>query len=113
MATAKLILCASNQRLIAGVWFGTKLHYFETFNNHEEGYEAFDQFLKKHHQVNVYMIADAIEEEYRLESLPHTTGSARAELLERKLNQFNRNNLFRTAHFINQDKDKRRDDNFL
>jgi len=63
--------------------------------------------------MNAYLIADAIEEEYRLESLPHTSGNARAELLERKLNQFNRNNLFRTAHFINQDKDKRKDDNFL
>lgn len=113
MAAAKLILCASNQRLIAGIWYGTKLHHFETFDNHEQGYEAFDQCLKKYPQVNVYMIADAIEEEYRLESLPHTTGSTRAELLERKLNQFNRNNLFRTAHFIQQDKDKRRDDQFL
>lgn len=113
MAISKLILCASNHHLTAGVWFGTRLHYYETFANTESGYQAFDAFIKKNARMNVYLIADAIEEEYRLESLPHTTGGARAELLERKLNQFNRNNLFRTAHFINQDKDKRRDDNFL
>lgn len=113
MAISKLILCASNQRLTAGVWFGTRLHYYETFSNNEVGYQAFDAFIKKNPNMNAYLIADAIEEEYRLESLPHTTGNARAELLERKLNQFNRNNLFRTAHFINQDKDKRKDDNFL
>lgn len=113
MAISKLILCASNQRLIAGVWFGTKLHHYEIFENNEDGYDAFDAFIKINNHLNAYLIADAVEEEYRLESLPHTSGRARAELLERKLNQFNRNNLFRTAHFINQDKDKRRDDNFL
>lgn len=113
MAISKLILCASNQRLVAGVWFGSKLHHYETFENDEDGYDAFDAFIKINNHLNVYLIADAVEEEYRLESLPHTSGRARTELLERKLNQFNRNNLFRTAHFINQDKDKRRDDNFL
>lgn len=113
MAIAKLILCASNHHLTAGVWYGTRLHYYETFANSEDGYQAFDAFIQRNAKMNVYLIADAIEEEYRLESLPHTSGGARAELLERKLNQFNRNNLFRTAHFINQDKDKRRDDNFL
>lgn len=113
MAISKLILCASNHHLTAGVWFGTRLHYYETFANTEGGYQAFDAFIKENAKMNVYLMADAVEEEYRLERLPHTSGSARIELLERKLNQFNRNNLFRTAHFINQDKDARRDDNFL
>ncbi|MGV3582666.1 MAG: hypothetical protein ACO1N8_10190 [Methylophilus sp.] len=113
MAISKLILCASNQRLIAGVWYGTRLHHYEVFENNENGYDAFDAFVKVNNSLNIYLIADAIEEEYRLESLPHTTGHARTEFIERKLNQFNRNNLFRTAHFINQDKDKRREDNFL
>jgi hypothetical protein len=113
MAISKLILCASNHHLTAGVWFGTRLQHYETFANSEAGYQAFDTFIKQNPNMNAYLIADAVEEEYRLESLPHTTGKARAELLERKLNQFNRNNLFRTAHFIHQDKDKRRDDHFL
>lgn len=113
MAISKLILCASNHHLTAGVWFGTRLQHYETFANSEAGYQAFDAFIKHNPNMNAYLIADAVEEEYRLESLPHTTGKARAELLERKLNQFNRNNLFRTAHFIQQDKDKRRDDHFL
>jgi hypothetical protein len=113
MAISKLILCASNHHLTAGVWFGSRLHYYQAFLNNEEGYAAFDTFIKSHHQLNVYLIADAIEEEYRLETLPHTTGSARAEMLERKLNQFNRNNLFRSAHFIQQEQDKRRNDHYL
>ena len=113
MAISKLILCASNQRLIAGVWYGTRLHHYEVFENNENGYDAFDAFVKVNNSLNIYLIADAVEEEYRLESLPHTAGRARTEFIERKLNQFNRNNLFRTAHFINQDKDKRREDNFL
>lgn len=113
MAISKLILCASNNHLIAGVWYGTRLQTYETFDNTEQGYAAFEVFIRNHQNLNAYMIADAIEEEYRLETLPHTAGNARKEILERKLNQFNRNNLFRAAHFISQDKDKRRDDNFL
>lgn len=113
MAISKLILCVSNNHLIAGVWNGARLQTYEIFPTGEQGYADFEAFVRNHQNLSAYMIADAIEEEYRLESLPHTTGYARKELLERKLNQFNRNNLFRAAHFIGQDKDKRRDDNFL
>lgn len=113
MAISKLILCVSSNHLIAGAWHGTRLQTFETFHNNEQGYSDFETFVRSYQNLNAYMIADAIEEEYRLETLPHTSGSARKEILERKLNQFNRNNLFRAAHFIGQDKDKRRDDNFL
>jgi hypothetical protein len=113
MAISKLILCVSNNHLIAGVWNGSRMQTFETFENNAQGYGDFEVFVKSYQNLNAYMIADAIEEEYRLETLPHTSGGARKELLERKLNQFNRNNLFRVAHFIGQDKDKRRDDNFL
>lgn len=113
MAATKLILCASNQSVTVGVWSGVRLQVYETFENNEEGIEAFEVFIQRYQTAKYYVIADAYEEEYRLESLPHTSGTAKKELLERKLNQFNRNNLFRAAHFINQDKDKRRDDNYL
>jgi hypothetical protein len=69
--------------------------------------------LSKNPDINVYVIVDAIEEDYKLEALPHTTGNARKEIVERKLSQFNRNSTYRTAHYINRDTDKRKDDNFL
>jgi hypothetical protein len=109
----KLILCVTNTSLTAGLWHGTKLQSYIVFKNQDEDHTAFSQFLTQHGNINIYLIVDAIEEDYRLESLPHTTGNARRQIVERKLNQFNRNSKYRTAHFINRATDKRKDDNFI
>ncbi len=109
----KLILCANNNSLTAGVWHGTKLQNYAVFSNIDQDYTAFSEYLAQQPNINIYLIVDAVEEDYRLESLPHTTGRARVEIIERKLNQFNRSSVFRAAHFINRSTDKRKDDNFL
>ena len=109
----KLILCITNQSLTAGLWHGNKLQSYHVFKNQDEDHTAFSRYLARYPDVNVYLIVDAIEEDYKLEALPHTTGSARREIVERKLSQFNRNSIYRTAHFINRDTDKRKDDNFI
>jgi hypothetical protein len=109
----KLILCATNSGLTAGLWQGTKLQTYAVFSNTDQNYTAFSEYLAQHGNTNIYLIVDAVEEDYKLESLPHTTGGARREIVDRKLNQFNRNSLYRAAHFINRATDKRKDDNFL
>lgn len=109
----KIILCVTNQSLTAGLWHGTKLQSYKIFKNQDEDHTAFSQYMARYAGVNVYLIVDAIEEDYKLEALPHTTGNARREIVERKLSQFNRNSVYRTAHFINRDTDKRKDDNFI
>ncbi len=109
----KLILCATNSNLTAGLWYGTKLQTHAVFSNKDEDYTVFSEYLSQHGDTNIYLIVDAIEEDYKLESLPHTTGGARREIVERKLNQFNRNSVYRAAHFINRSTDKRKDDHFL
>jgi len=109
----KIVLCATADNLRAGIWYAGKLQGCQTFINHEDGHAAFAGFLQQHPFIPVYLIVDAVEEDYRLESLPHTSGAAKRELLTRKLNQFYRGLYYRTAHFISRDKDKRKDDNYL
>jgi len=109
----KLILCVTNTSLIAGLWHGTRLQSYTVFKNQDQDHTAFSQYLVQYRNVNIYLIVDAIEEDYKVESLPHTTGGARREIVDRKLNQFNRNSTYRVAHFINRATDKRKDDNFL
>lgn len=109
----KMILCASNTSLTAGIWHGNRLHSMQVFTNTEQGHTDFSAYLIKNHLPNIYLIANSIDEDYRVESLPHTTGKTRTEILQRKLNQFSRNAVYRTAHFINRDTDKRKDDHFL
>ena len=109
----KLILCATNQSLTAGLWHGANLQNYVVFSHSDANYSAFSEYLAQHIGTNIYLIVDAVEEDYKLETMPHATGSARREMVERKLNQFNRNSVYRAAHFINRSADKRKDDNFL
>lgn len=109
----KLVLCATSNSLLAGLWRAGKLQGSQAFNNDEAGHEAFAVFLKQYMSTPVYLMADAVEEDYRLESVPHATGVARKELITRKLNQFYRGLEYRTAHFVNRETDKRKDDKFL
>ena len=109
----KLVLCATSNSLLAGLWRAGKLQGSQAFNNDEAGHEAFATFLSQYKTTPVYLMADAVEEDYRLESIPHATGAARNELITRKLNQFYRGLEYRTAHFVNRETDKRKDDKFL
>lgn len=109
----KIVLCATADNLLAGVWHAGKLQGCQRFVNDEGGHASFAGFLQQYPSTPVYLIVDAVEEDYRLESLPHTTGAAKRELITRKLNQFYRGLYYRTAHFISRDKDKRKDDNYL
>lgn len=109
----RLVLCATAHSLLAGLWHAGKLQGSQTFANNATGHDEFAEFLQQYTATPVYLIADAVEEDYRLESVPHTTGAAKRELTLRKLNQFYRGLEYRTAHFINRDKDKRKDDRFL
>ena len=109
----RIVLCATAHNLLAGLWSAGKLQGNQVFTNDDGGHAAFTEFLQQHPATPVYLIADAVEEDYRLESLPHTSGGAKRELIERKLNQFYRGLEYRTAHFINRSPDKRKDDRFL
>ena len=101
------------KQLLVGVWVDGTFKGSQLFDANSEGYDAFDRFLQQYSHANLYLIADAVEEDYRVENIPHTSGGAKRELIDRKLNQFYRNLTYRTAHFIGREKDKRRDDKYL
>lgn len=109
----KIILCATAKQLVAGIWHADKLQQSLFFLHDESGQLAFKQWLMLYPDVPIHLIANAVEEDYRLEHLPHSSGREKRELITRKLNQFYRGLIFRTAHFIGREKDKRKDDLFL
>ena len=109
----KIVLCATSTRLTAGIWRLGKLQSYQVFQNEAQGYEDFRRYLENNPGIPLYLLADDVEEDFRLETLPHTSGNARREMVERKLNQVYRGTIYRAAHFINREKDKRRDDRFL
>lgn len=109
----RLILCATHDRLIAGRWRFGRLRGIEIFDNQPPGHLEFTEFLMQHHYIPTYLMVDALEEDFHLEVLPHTSGRSRKELLQRKLNQVYRNTTLKAAQFLNRERDKRRDDRFL
>ncbi|MEZ0231215.1 MAG: hypothetical protein ACAH12_00115 [Methylophilaceae bacterium] len=109
----KIILCVSGNQLTAGVWTLRKLQSFQVFEHTEQGKQDFGSFLQQYPNTKIHLLVDSVEEDYRLENLPHTFGGARRELVDRKLGQLYRNLVFRAAHFINREKTKRKDDRFL
>ena len=110
---SKIVLCAFPSRLTAGVWRMGRLATCEVFQNDEQGLNDFRKFLQRHKNTAIFLIADAVEEDYRIETAPHTYGKARTALLERKLGQIYRTTLYRAAQFVGREKSQRRDDIFL
>ncbi len=109
----KIVLFVTSHKATVGRWRMGKLVSCEDFANDEAGHDGFRRYLRQHTNIPIQLIVDAVEEDFRLESMPHASGRARAEMVERKLNQLYRNTTYRTAQFVGRETDKRRDDRFL
>ena len=110
---SRIVLCAFPNRLTAGVWRFGRLVSCVSYLNDEQGLDAFRVFLNRHKNIPISLVADAVEEDYRVESAPHTSGHTRKALLDRKLGQLYRNSVYRAAQHIGRGRELRRDDLFL
>ena len=108
-----LLICISAAQVSAAQWRGGRFANCTVFENDENGLNAFQGYLQQTQQMPVKMIVDAVEEDYRFESLPHSFGSDRAEMLTRKLKQHYRNTPYFSARPQGRDTGKRRDDRYL
>jgi len=109
----KLLVCVSAQHATAAHWRAGKIALLEQFAHDDAGLAAFRQFLTPHPRVPVFVMVDAVEEDYRFETLPHSWGSERAQMVARKLKQHYRNTPYIGAWLQGREPGKRRDDRFL
>jgi hypothetical protein len=109
----KLLVSVSANQVSAARWQGGRLGECTVFENSEEGLASFSGFLARAPMLTAHIMVDAVEEDYRFESLPHSFGSDRAEMIARKLKQHYRNSPFCSAHIQGRDSGKRRDDRYL
>jgi len=109
----KLLICVSAQQATAAHWRGGKIARLEEFAHDERGLGAFRDFLASYSNLPAFLMVDAVEEDYRLETLPHSWGSERAQMVTRKLKQHYRNTPFIGAWLQGREADKRRDDRYL
>ncbi|MDP2962055.1 MAG: hypothetical protein Q8N54_04795 [Sulfurimicrobium sp.] len=111
--TTKIIACVTTQGAIGSLFEHGKLGPCRQFPATESGQRDFGELLHAHPTAPVYLMIDSVEEDYHAELLPHVSGSARHELLQRKLKQLYRNTPYCTAWIQGRDSGKRRDDRYL
>jgi hypothetical protein len=109
---ARTLLFLSADSFHASIWNGGKLGAPQSFSNDADGREQFSHYLKRHRNPT-YLLVDVIEEDFRLETVPHLIGPAKRELLERKFEQFYRGSPFRQATLLHRQEEGRRDDEML
>ncbi|MGZ8154239.1 MAG: hypothetical protein ACXW2I_07410 [Burkholderiales bacterium] len=109
----KLLVCVSAQRATAAFWRSGSIARLEQFAGDERGLADFREFLAPHPNTPVYMMVDAVEEDYRFETLPHSFGRERGQMVARKLKQHYRNTPYMGAWLQGRETGKRRDDRYL
>lgn len=109
---SRILVCVSAAGASVAHWRG-KIVDCARFDDDEAGHAAFQKFLAAFRVAPVYVAVDTVDEDYRFETLPHTSGSDRKQLLERKLKQLYRNTPYFSATLQERDKGKRKDDRFL
>jgi hypothetical protein len=109
----KILICVSARQLTAAHWLGHRLTDCRKFSNDDDGIAAFEEFLTPFGGTPAYFIVDAVEEDYRLETLPHALGPDRREMVRRKLRLLYRNTPYTTAWLLGRDTGRRRDDRYL
>lgn len=109
----KLFFSISAQDLRAAYKRRGKLIDCGVFINSPLGWQEFNRFLADYSGVPAFIMVNAVEEDYRVEVLPHTQGRARKALIDRKLAQMFRNHPYRAALIQGQQTTQRREDVFL
>ncbi|HKA39327.1 MAG TPA: hypothetical protein VKD25_06140 [Burkholderiales bacterium] len=109
----KLLIAISGQGANAARWRSGRIVETRSFPSNEAGQTGFKDFLTGFSNIPVYIVVDAIEEDYRFETLPHAFGRDRADMVNRKLRQHYRNTPYMSATLLGRDAGKRRDDRYL
>ena len=109
----KLLVSISALQVSVASWRGGRLSACSVFENSEPGLESFKGHLERGPNLPACVMVDAVEEDYRFESLPHSFGSDRTEMITRKLKQHYRSTPYCSARMQGRDPGKRRDDRYL
>jgi hypothetical protein len=109
----KQFLYLSNDHLIAVVWSRGAAASEQAFAATPAGRNEFAEYLQNAAPLPTYLLTDLIEEDFRLDTVPHVNARDRKTMLERKLQQLYRTTPYRLANVIGRLSEGRRDDEVL
>lgn len=107
------LLYLTNDQLTAYRWEQGSLSAGRSFPNDETGWDAFSRHLAGSQNTPTYLLADLIEEDFQLDSLPHVLGRSRRALVQRRLGQLYRDTPYRQAIRQGREEHGRKDDRML
>lgn len=110
---AKHFLYLTNDKLVALVWNGGAIVGRDVFRPTDADSAAFQSYIARHRDVPTYLITDLIEEDFRIDTVPHLRGADRDAVLGRRLAQLYRASTYRHAIVQGREEDGRRDDRVL
>ncbi len=111
--TRRLIILLNSRQASVLDWRPGRMHWLGEFPTTQAGLTEFKRVLMRHPGFPVRVILDSVDEDYRVETLPHVGGLARDEMLSRKLKQVFRNSAFAGAWRQLREHEGRRDDRYL
>jgi len=109
----KLLIALSAQGATVAHWRGNHIAECREFAHDDDGIAGYKEYLAGFGNVPVHIMVDAVEEDYRFETLPHAGGSDRGDMVARKLRQHYRNTPYMAAVLLGREPDKRRDDRYF
>ncbi|MEO8385801.1 MAG: hypothetical protein ABI583_11200 [Betaproteobacteria bacterium] len=109
----KHFLYLTNDKLVALIWKSGTIVEREVFGSTELGMNDFTQYISRHRALSTYIITDLIEEDFRLDTVPHLRGGDMDAVIGRKLAQLYRASPFRHGIVQGRETEGRRDDKVL
>lgn len=110
---AKHFLYLTNDRLISLVWNRGAINSRESFLAAEAASPSCVAYMEKYRRLPTYFITDLVEEDFRLDTIPHLRGSDSDAIINRKLGQIYRSSNLRHAVIQGREVEGRRDDKVL
>ena len=107
---AKHFFYLTNDKIIALMIEGSTLVGRENFALSDAESAEFNNYLDNNKRTPAYLITDLIEEDFRLDTIPHLRGGDQEAVIERKLGQIYRASPYRHAVVQGREAEGRRDD---
>ena len=109
----KHFLYLTNDKLVALLWKSGAIVGRDIFLANDAESTAFIDYLGRHREVPTFFIVDLIEEDFRLDTIPHLRGGDANAVMSRKLAQLYRGTTFRHSIIQGREEEGRRDDKVL
>lgn len=106
----KRIFYFTGHRLSVLHWSGKQFSGACTFEPDSKGFSKFERYLQSSAKIATKLLIDVIEEDFRLESVPHVFGKDRAAVIDRLVDRYYRSSMqFTYSEIVGRDKSGRKD----